>query len=165
MTERLDKAGADLVSLSERIEASSAAGKMLFRLLGVLNEFERDLVSERTAAALQHKKAIGERVGTVPYGFDLADDGKTLIENADEQAVIGGIRDLRAAGKSFRRIAKVLTERSVPTKSGRSTVRVILWQPDRAHMRLLLGPADDGGAFSLPARRGPRFADRSLTRL
>lgn len=124
IAELLDKAGADLVSLSEKIDTSSAAGKMIFRLLGVLNEFERDLVSERTTAALQHKRANGERVGTIPYGFDLADDGKTLLLNAGEQGVIRDIRDLRAAGKSFRRIAKVLTERSVPTKSGRSTA----WQ-------------------------------------
>lgn len=44
----LDVAGADLVSLSERIDTTSAAGKMVFRMLAVLNEFEKDQVSERT---------------------------------------------------------------------------------------------------------------------
>ena len=121
IAERLDKAGADLVSLSERIDTSSAAGKMVFRLLGVLNEFERDLVSERTRSAMQHKKANGQRVGTIPFGFDLAPDGRTLVENTDEQRVIREIRDLRASGKSYRRIARVLTERGIATKSGRTT--------------------------------------------
>ena len=50
IAERLDKAGADLVSLSEKIDTTSATGKMVFRLLAVLAEFERDLVSERTRA-------------------------------------------------------------------------------------------------------------------
>ena len=45
VAEMLDVAGADLVSLSERIDTSSAAGKMVFRMLAVLNEFERDQIS------------------------------------------------------------------------------------------------------------------------
>ena len=48
----LDKSGADLVSLSEKIDTTSAAGKMVFRLLAVLNEFERDLISESATAAM-----------------------------------------------------------------------------------------------------------------
>ena len=108
---------------------------MLFRLLGVLNEFERDLVSERTKSALQHKKAIGERVGTVPYGFDLADDGKTLNENTAEQSIIREIRNLRATGKTFRKIARVLTERGIATKSQRS----LAWQGKTVQMILARG--------------------------
>ena len=49
----LEKAGADLVSLSEQIDTTSAAGKMIFRMLAVLAEFERDLISERTTSAIQ----------------------------------------------------------------------------------------------------------------
>jgi len=52
IAERLDKAGADLVSLTERIDTTTAAGKMVFRMRAVLAEFERDLVSERTTADL-----------------------------------------------------------------------------------------------------------------
>lgn len=52
--EQLDRAGADLVSLSEKIDTTSAAGKMVFRMLAVLSEFERDQISERTKSALQH---------------------------------------------------------------------------------------------------------------
>lgn len=46
ISDRLEKADADLVSLSERIDTTSAAGKMVFRMLAVLAEFERDLVSD-----------------------------------------------------------------------------------------------------------------------
>jgi hypothetical protein len=38
---------------------------MVFRMLAVLAEFERDQISERTTMALAHKKARGERVGSV----------------------------------------------------------------------------------------------------
>jgi len=68
IAERLHKAGADLVSLTARIDTTTAAGKMVFRMLAVLAEFERDLVSERTTAALAHKRRKGECVGDIPYG-------------------------------------------------------------------------------------------------
>src|SRR5437762_1763339 len=55
--ERLSKANADLVSLSEKIDTTSAAGKMIFRMMAVMAEFERDQVSERTSMALSYKKA------------------------------------------------------------------------------------------------------------
>ena len=120
IAERLDKAGADLVSLSERIDTTTAAGKMVFRMLAVLAEFERDLVSERTTAAMAVLRANGQRVsGRIPYGFDLADDGATLLENPEEQRIILDIRSLRAEGATLKRIAETLRERGVQTKNGR----------------------------------------------
>ncbi len=119
IAERLDKAGADLVSLTEKLDSTSAAGKMLFRMLAVLAEFERDLVSERTTAALAHKRRNGERTGGIPYGWELADDATTLVAIEAEQAVLADIRAMRTAGRSYRSIADELTGRGVPTKKGR----------------------------------------------
>ena len=129
--ERLDKAGADLVSLSEQIDTTTAAGKMVFRMLAVFSEFERDLVSERTTAALAAKRANGERTGQVPYGFDLADDGVTLVPNKAEQAVLADILAMREGGETLQGITDELTRRRVPTKTGNAswnlwTVRGIL---------------------------------------
>ncbi len=119
IAERLDKAGADLVSLTERLDTTSAAGKMLFRMLAVLAEFERDLVSERTTAALAHKRRNGERTGGIPYGFRLASDGVQLVPIEAEQAVLAEIRTMRAEGQTYRAIAAELALRGVPTKQNR----------------------------------------------
>lgn len=121
IAERLDKAGADLASISERIDTTTAAGKMVFRLLAVLAEFERDLVSERTISALAHKRQKGERVGMVPFGYDLCGDGISLSENPFEQAVIKTIIHLRSRGLSFRAIAEELAQQGVATKRGNKT--------------------------------------------
>jgi site-specific DNA recombinase len=121
IAERLDRAGADLVSLSERIDTTTAAGKMVFRMLAVLAEFERDLVSERTTAALAHKASKGERVGELPYGWTLAADGVTLAADATEQAALRDMRALRADGWTYRAIAAELTRRGVLTKKGHTT--------------------------------------------
>jgi DNA invertase Pin-like site-specific DNA recombinase len=64
IAQRLKYQGADLVSISERIDTTSAAGMMMFRMLAVLAEFERDQISERTKAALAKLKANGKKLGS-----------------------------------------------------------------------------------------------------
>ena len=92
---------------------------MLVVLAGAA-EMERNLTRERTRSVMAIKKANGQRTGTVAYGLNLADDGITLVPNEFEQAVIHEIKAMRAAGQTFKQIAGVLTERGVPTKTGRS---------------------------------------------
>ena len=121
IAERLAKAGADLVSLSESLDTTSAAGRMIFKVLAVLAEFERDLIAERTRAALAYKRSNDERIGTIPYGWRLAEDGVTLQPVESEQAVVREITAMRAAGRTFRYIARELTRRGVPTKKGNVT--------------------------------------------
>ena len=88
---------------------------MVFRLLAVLAEFERDLVGERTRLASAHKRSRGERWGQVPYGRSLAADGRALV--ADDGGG-GGPGDHPASsgptGWSLRAIAAELTGRGHP---------------------------------------------------
>ena len=117
--ERLSKAGADLVSLSEKIDTTSAAGKMVFRMLAVLAEFERDQISERTTLAMEYKKAKQERISRqVPYGMQLATDGCHLEPNEAEQSVIALARALHAEGLSSRKIAATLAARGLYSRVG-----------------------------------------------
>jgi site-specific DNA recombinase len=123
--------GHDLVSLSEKIDTTSAAGKMVFRMLAVLAEFERDLISERTIAALQHKRKRGGRMGQVPFGFRVDGDGDTLVPSFQEQEVIHRVQAWRAEGKTLRAIAECLIADQVPNKAGR-----VRWNTTQIH-RLL----------------------------
>jgi site-specific DNA recombinase len=116
--ERLERAGADLVSLSEQIDTTSACGKMIFRVLAVLAEFERDLTCERTTAALAHKRASRERVTRAVYGWDVAEDGRTMVPSEREQAGIARMRALAAEGLSLRAIGAALAAEGFAPKSG-----------------------------------------------
>jgi len=115
----LAKRGADLVSVTEKIDTSSAAGKMLTRMLMILAEFESDQVAERTCCALQHMKQNRQRVGAIPYGFRLCSDGKTLEENPAEQATINKARHLRQQGYSLRSIASALADSGFYARNGK----------------------------------------------
>ncbi|MDZ4241724.1 MAG: recombinase family protein [Candidatus Omnitrophota bacterium] len=123
LSEILLKKEADLVSLSEKIDTTSASGKMVFRLMAVLNEFERDQISDRTRFALAHKKAIGEKTGgDIPFGYYL--DGGRLVEDNNEQKAIILIRDLRSKGYRLQAICWELEKEGYLTRRGN-----LKWQP------------------------------------
>lgn len=62
----LQKRNIEFRSLSEAIDTSSAAGKMIFHMLAAFAEFERNLISERTRAGLKAARARGHRGGRKP---------------------------------------------------------------------------------------------------
>ncbi len=108
----------------EGTDGDNPADQLMRRLVDAFSEYERSVIRARTRTAMQHKRRNGQRVGTVPYGYDLADDGITLIENVKEQSVITDIGAMRAGGATFTKIAAELGRRNVRTKAGRAT-----WEP------------------------------------
>ncbi len=128
ISDELTRRGADLVSLSERIDTTTASGRMVFRMLAVLAEFEREQIGERTKMALRHKKAQGMVYAATPFGFEAV-DGR-LVEDAGESAVVGEIMTMRAAGQSLGAIAEQLNARGIEGKRGGrwfpSTVRYLI---------------------------------------
>lgn len=63
LTGRLEKAGIQFESLQEKIDTSTATGKLVFHIFAVLAEFERNLTRERTQAGLESARARGRKGG------------------------------------------------------------------------------------------------------
>ena len=99
----------------------TAAGRLVLNVLLSVAQWEREAIGERTRDALRHKIENGERVGKVPFGYDLADDGCKLLPNASEQDTIDWMKILRADGFTLRQIATALSDRGIPTKEGRAS--------------------------------------------
>lgn len=102
------KADSDLVSVSESLDTSSASGRMVVQILGVMAEFERAQLSERTAGALAHKRLNRQVYGHAPFGFRR--DGNSLVENSREQWALAVVRRMRSEGASLRRVAEWFEE-------------------------------------------------------
>jgi site-specific DNA recombinase len=126
--------GPSLFSVSDSIDTRTAAGRMVLNMMMTVAQWERETIVERTRGAMQFKKSRGERIsGMIPYGADLAADGRTLVPNGAELAALEDVRRWHAEGWPLRRIAAELQARGVPTKSGRpwsySTIATLLKRP------------------------------------
>lgn len=84
--------GIEFISLSEQIDTSTPAGKMVFTVLGAVAELERSLIGERVRAGLRHAVSKGKKLGRPAL---------RPITTADIQQIK---RD-RRRGASFKRIA------------------------------------------------------------
>jgi DNA invertase Pin-like site-specific DNA recombinase len=62
LLEKIDAAGAGFRSLTEAIDTTTAAGRMMMQMVGAFAEFERAMIRERTSAGLAHARAEG-RIG------------------------------------------------------------------------------------------------------
>ena len=85
--------GVHFRSLEERIDTSTALGRMFYQLAGAFAEYERTLIRERTCAGIDAARAAGRRVGRPP----------ALTNEQREFA-----RRLRAQGEGVATIARVL---------------------------------------------------------
>jgi DNA invertase Pin-like site-specific DNA recombinase len=117
IVELFKKHHVELHSLNEKLDTGTASGKFVLTLLSALAEMERGLISERTSVALQSKILRGERAGQIPFGWRVAEDGKTLIENQKEQGAIRLIRALHEQGHTYRHISRELTDRGTLGRS------------------------------------------------
>jgi len=111
--------GGRIVSAAgEGTDTDDPGAKMIRQMLDVFAEYERAMICLRTRAALGVLRRKGQRYGEVPYGMQLADDGKTLCPNMAERAIAERMRELRDGGASFRTIERMLREEGVRSRSG-----------------------------------------------
>lgn len=124
------KNGVAFTSVQDNFDTTTANGRLVLNILGTVAQWERDVIAERTSLALQYKKANRQRYGQVPFGYDLAADGKVLVPNEDEWDVIRQMAQWREAGQTLQEIADRLTAADITAQNGGrwapATVRGIL---------------------------------------
>ena len=118
--------GARIVSAAgEGTENDDPASVLMRTMVDAFAEYERNIIKARTAAALEQKRRRGEKTGgDVPFGFQLAEDGIHLVEDADEQKVLSLISELRGNGWTLRQIAAEMERRGIVSKTGKAK-----WHP------------------------------------
>jgi DNA invertase Pin-like site-specific DNA recombinase len=83
--------GIEFVSLSEQVDTSTPAGKLVFTVLGAVAELERSLIAERVRSGLRNARAKGKVLGRPRKRIDLEE-----------------IKRLRSAGSSWRAVGSAL---------------------------------------------------------
>jgi DNA invertase Pin-like site-specific DNA recombinase len=119
--ERAAEAAGARVMTADGVGNGDDAGSAFMRQIqDAAAAYERAMIKARTKAALAVKKAKGERVGEVPFGFRVADDGVTLAEDEGEQGVIRTVREAASRGLSQRAIVAELCAAGVVARSGKA---------------------------------------------
>ena len=103
LAEVAQRQGWSLVVLDLDIDTSTAGGKLVLTMFAALAEWERNVIAERTRAALAEKKRKGERLGRP-------------VEVA--RATGERIRELRASGATLQAIADRLNGAGILTPRG-----------------------------------------------
>lgn len=119
LVERLcERDGARVLSAAgEGGEATDPSGVLMRTVVDAFSQYERALIRARTSAALAAKKARGERVGGLPWGF--RHEAGRLVPDEREQQVLELARALRAEGRTLRAVVAELAARGVTSRRGR----------------------------------------------
>jgi len=134
--EKLKECSVALFSIKESIDTSFAIGRTVFQVLGLVSEWERDAIIERTKAGrLQRYKEGRWGPGNTPYGYKYDRETKKLVISEVEARIVRLIYEEYANGKSMVRIANMLNDEKVPPrrKDGKgwrnNSVRDVLLNP------------------------------------
>ena len=92
LLERIEAKGAGFKSLTEAIDTTTPAGRMMMQMVGAFAEFERAMIRERTLAGLKEAKANGRTGGR----------RKKLKPHQEKEIVVMVLRDDRPAAQVAR---------------------------------------------------------------
>ncbi|MBW2567705.1 MAG: recombinase family protein [Deltaproteobacteria bacterium] len=113
----LDEYDVELHTIEGQIDTSTPDGFMSFAMRAFLGEMERRQVKYRTKKAMEHKKANGEVVGTIPFGCRR--EGKELIPDLNEQAIIDIVNELYERDTRLVDIVRSLNDQGKRTRTGK----------------------------------------------
>src|ERR1035441_6263422 len=131
-----NKHNADLVSLSEAIDTSTAGGRMFFHLLGVFAQWEREEITERVNASVLTRAKLGKSInGTSPFGYQWKD--RKLIIKPEDASVRRKAYDLFLTHRRKGKVAKLLN------RAGYRTRGCVIWHDSQLY-RLLTDPSAKG---------------------
>ena len=130
--EELEKYNIALVSYSESFDCSSASGKLVRNMLGVVAEFEREVISENVSLGLYERARRGKPTCTQILGYDKASKD-LFVPNKKEAEYVQFVFRKYLELKNLSEVAKLCRERGYTGKRGKSptpqSVLVILTRP------------------------------------
>jgi DNA invertase Pin-like site-specific DNA recombinase len=82
LLEQIEAKGAGLVILSmgnERVDTSTATGKLILNMMVSVAQFEREMMKERQVEGIRRAQAEGKYKGRIPKAMQQADKVKALV--------------------------------------------------------------------------------------
>jgi len=125
-----------LISAKESVDTSTGTGKMMFQMFGMVAEWERENIIERTKnGRLQRYRDGCWAGGKAPYGYVHDKATKKLSINEIEARIVRRIYTEYSEGKTLHGICEGLNEDKVPGRAKRckgwraTAIRQVLLNP------------------------------------
>lgn len=130
IAQKLKRAGCQLISVTENIDTSTAAGRYMYHTMANHAEYERDLTAERTSVSMKAHQDHGRRmtrVGKIRYGWRInPEDDKRLVLDDDEQKVITIIKFIHAQDNGLRAICRALEQDGIRPRTGKKWAHTLI---------------------------------------
>ena len=137
-------------SLIEKIDTTTATGRMFLKILGIFAEFERENLSERVRLGFERKTNEGYVVSSykLAYGY-LRVDNKNIDINKEQANIVSEIYDkFYHQDYNYSQIAEILNNRGVSSPDNRhwgaAAIRYILMNRIYAGKVIMNGKEKDG---------------------
>lgn len=119
MVEEYQKYNIEFKSVSEKMDTSSATGKLLLQIMASMAEYERNQIVENVILGQTKRAKNGYYNGNSLLGYDkIPNDKKHLTVNESEAEIVRRIFNEYANGKGYRAIANGLNKEGLRTKKG-----------------------------------------------
>lgn len=110
--------GAEMVSLQERIDTSTPAGRLFYNIIASMAAFERDEVADRVRASIVTRAKMGRPIsGKTPYGYRWVD--RKLVQDPAEAAILKQAFALFGEHRRKGAVARKLNEAGYRTRVGK----------------------------------------------
>ena len=117
--QRLGNAHVGFASVTESIDFTTLAGRLMLTMIGGVSEFFSDQLGVHVSKSKKVRAENGYPVGPVPFGYLIDADSGIATEVPDEAAAVRGMFERKAAGDTNGQIGNWLNATGFRTRTGR----------------------------------------------